>query len=80
MALRSQSPDFYWTHGMHLLAYSALGMEDEAAEALARLLEVYPDFLREARRELALWLSPERIERLVVPLRRAGLPIARAAS
>lgn len=79
MALRSQSPDFYWTHGMHLLAYSALGMEDEAAGALARLLKIYPDFPREAPRELALWLGPERIERLVVPLRKAGLPIEHPA-
>ncbi len=79
MAMRSQNPDFYWTHGMHLLAYSALGMQDEAAEALARLLESYPDFLLQARMELALWLGPDRIEPLVDALREAGLPIARAA-
>jgi adenylate cyclase len=79
MALRSQNPDFYWTHGMHLLAYSALGMKDEAAESLARLLEIYPDFVRQAPTELALWLGPARIERLVVALREAGLPIVHAA-
>ena len=79
MALRSQNPDFYWTHGMHLLAYSALGMRTEAAEALTRLLENYPAFLPQARMELALWLGPERVERMVDALREAGLPIAREA-
>lgn len=74
-ALRSQNQEFFWTHGMHAMAYTALDMRDEAAAAVARLLQVYPEFPAKAREELARWVSPERRERSVEVLRRAGLPI-----
>jgi len=82
-ALRSQNQEFFWTHGMHALAYTALGMQAEAAAAVARLLRVYPEFPAKAREELARWVSPERRERTIEVLRRAGLLIpedARVAS
>jgi tetratricopeptide (TPR) repeat protein len=75
MALRSRSDQFFWTHGMHAMAYAALGMRDEAARAVARLLEVYPAFPEMARDELARWVSPERRERTLEALRRSGVPI-----
>jgi TolB-like protein len=74
-ALRSQNQAFFWTHGMHAMAYTALDMRDEAAAAVARLLHVYPEFPAKAREELARWVSPERRERTIEVLRRAGLLI-----
>jgi TolB-like protein/tetratricopeptide (TPR) repeat protein len=79
MALRSQNQAFYWTHGMHALAYSALGMRDEAAAAIGRLLECNPDFSRHAREELGLWMNANRLEQMLAALHEAGLPKARAA-
>ncbi len=79
MAMRSQNQAFYWTHGMHAVAYSALGMRDEAQAAMTRLLEAYPDFPRHAREELGLWIGAKRLEHMLAALREAGLPQARAA-
>jgi hypothetical protein len=44
MALRARNERFFWTHGMHALAFAALGMRTEAAAAVTRLLELYPGF------------------------------------
>ena len=78
MALHSQNQEFFWTHGMHALAYSALGMLDQAAAAVARLLAAYPEFPSQAREELARWVSPERAERIITGLRAAGMAIPNA--
>jgi adenylate cyclase len=75
MALRCRSEGLFWTHGMHALAYAALGMHTESAAAVGRLLETYPEFPRRAREELAHWLSPARRERMLQALRAAGVPI-----
>ncbi len=63
-------PDFYWTH---LLACAALGHmgSTEAADALARILELKPDF--SARTELCKWnAAPDDLEHLVAGLQKAG--------
>jgi TolB-like protein len=78
MALRSQTEQFFWTHGMHAMAYTGLGMRNEAAKAVSRLLEVYPEFQDHAREELGRWLDPERAERTLGWLREAGVPIPAA--
>ncbi len=75
MALRCQSDGFFWTHATHAVAYAALDMREEAAAAVKRLLELYPEFPRMALDELAHWLSPERQERMLEALRQAGVPI-----
>jgi len=75
MALCAQNDRFFWTHGMHALAFSALGMRTEAAAAVSRLLELYPGFPAMAREELARWGNPDRTERMLHLLRDAGLPI-----
>jgi TolB-like protein len=80
MALRCRSEKFFWTHAMHAMAYAGLEMEDEAAAAVGRLLEAYPEFPSMARNELARWLSPERQRKALEALSRAGVPIAAAAS
>jgi TolB-like protein len=78
MALRSQTEGFFWTHGMHALAYTGLGMREEAARAVARLLEIYPEFPARAREELGRWLDQERAERTLGWFREAGVPIPTA--
>jgi TolB-like protein/tetratricopeptide (TPR) repeat protein len=63
-------PDFYWTH---LLACAALGHMGgaEAASALARILDLKPDF--SARAELGKWnAAPDDLEHIVAGLRKAG--------
>ncbi|HET9326962.1 MAG TPA: hypothetical protein VFQ05_09340, partial [Candidatus Eisenbacteria bacterium] len=75
MALRCQTGGFFWTHGMHAMAYAALGMEEEAAAAVKQLLAVYPTFPKVAKEELARWVSPPRQQRALEALIRAGLPI-----
>ena len=81
MALRCQSEKFFWTHAMHAMAYSALDMSEEAAAAVERLLEAYPDFPRMAREELAHWGSrPERRQRVLDALWRAGVPMVESPS
>jgi adenylate cyclase len=75
MALRTQNDRFFWTHGMHALAFAALGMRAEAAAAVSRLLETYPGFANVAREELSRWGSAERTERMLGLLRDVGLPI-----
>jgi tetratricopeptide (TPR) repeat protein len=74
MALRSQNERFFWTHGMHALAFAGLGMKAEAKAAVSRLLETYPGFDTVAREELARWGNEERTERMLHLLREAGLP------
>jgi TolB-like protein len=78
-ALRAPNPEFYWTHCMHVLAYAAMGMKSEAAEAMSRLLEMHPEFPGQAREELARWVGPDRIERVLAVLYAAGLPPERRA-
>jgi len=67
---RTGLPDFYWTH---LLACAALGHlgSPQAAGALARILELKPDF--SARTELRKWnAAPADLEHIVAGLRKAG--------
>jgi len=80
MALRCQSEDFFWTHGMHAMAYAALDMEAEAAAAVKLLLAAYPTFPKMAREELARWVSPPRQQRALDALIRAGVSIPLPAS
>ena len=42
---------------------------------MRRLLECYPEFPRQAREELAHWVSPERQQHALEALRRSGVPI-----
>ena len=67
---RMALPHFYW---MHLLNAAALGQlgRAEAAQSLARIRELKPDFA--ARAELQKWnAAPEDLEHLLEGLRKAG--------
>jgi TolB-like protein len=75
VALRCQSDEFFWTHALHAITYAALEMKEEASASVRRLLELYPEFPRKAREELARWVSPERQQNALELLWRAGVPI-----
>ena len=75
MALRCQSDGFFWTHAMQAMAYAALRMDEEATGSVKQLLESYPAFPSMARDELARWVSPERQQRTLEALVKAGVPI-----
>jgi len=67
---RTGLPDFYWTH---LLACAALGHmgHADAGDALARILELKPDF--SAMAELTKWnAAPDDLEHIIAGLRKAG--------
>jgi TolB-like protein/tetratricopeptide (TPR) repeat protein len=64
-------PHFYWTHMMSAAAKGQLGHTD-AAEAVARIFEVKPEF--SPRTELKKWnAAPRDLEHIVEGLRKAGL-------
>lgn len=71
-----EMPDFFWTHVMRVQINGQLGRTSKAAEALARLRELYPGFsLDAARQEYKLWhISDELIEQAIEGLRKAGVP------
>jgi TolB-like protein len=75
MALRAESQDFYWTYGMHAIAYAAVGMDDEARAAAKRLLELYPTFGERAREELSHWMDGRRMQPVLDLLQRSGVSI-----
>jgi hypothetical protein len=60
---------------MQAIAFAQLGMMDEAAAAVQRLLGLFPDFPAQARPEVERWLSPARAARVLENLRRAGLAV-----
>ena len=64
-------PHFYWTHMLTAAAKGQLGQKD-AAEALARIFEVKPNF--SARVELRKWnAAPADLEHILEGLHKAGL-------
>ncbi len=64
-------PHFYWTHMLTAAAKGQLGHKD-AADALARIFEVKPNF--SAHVELRKWnAAPADLEHILDGLRRAGL-------
>ncbi len=71
-----EMPDFFWSHVMRVQINGQLGRSSAAADALARLRELYPGFsLDAARQEYKLWhLSDELIEHAIEGLRKAGVP------
>lgn len=62
---------------MHLAqAYAYLGRQEETQAAVTKLLELYPDFPKNAWREWRIWLkSADIIQHEADGLRKAGLDI-----
>ncbi len=68
---RISLPHFYWTHLLECAALGRMGSPD-AATALARIMEIKPDF--SARAELRKWnAAPDDLEHIMDGLRSAGL-------
>jgi TolB-like protein len=74
-ALKIQGTGFYWTHCLQAMAYVGVGAMDEARASIARLLEIKPDFARNAHAELARWVDETRIHRALEVLQQAGLEV-----
>ena len=75
-ALKIGMPGFFWPHQVTAAAYAQLGMEEEAAEAITALLELWPGYSIQAMADIhRLWnFEEDVIERMADGLRKAGLP------
>ncbi len=69
-------PGYFWSHATLAIVYGAMNRKVDAQPAVAKLLELYPEFPRHVRRESAKWnVTPAQIEQMVSDLRKAGLEI-----
>ncbi len=75
MALRVQNESFYWSPCMQAAVYARLGMKEQAAAAVQRLLALYPDFPARARAEVGRWVNAKRADSVLDALGEAGLAI-----
>lgn len=73
-ALQVNTPDCFWDPLLQAAAYGRLGMREEGNAALARLLELQPNFLKQQDMLLkALFFSPESVDLISTGLIAAGL-------
>jgi hypothetical protein len=69
-------PGFFWTYALLAVVYGAMNRKEDAQPAVAKLLQLYPEFPRHVRQECAKWnWTPENIEQMVRDYRKAGLEI-----
>ena len=75
-AEKSPPPSFFWVYANRAAIYGQLGRPAEAQPDLKRLLEVYPSFAEQARREYGVWFWREKdVEHFIEGLRKAGLDV-----
>lgn len=75
-SLRMNMPKFFHTYVWRSAIYGQLGRSAEAASSKAKLLELYPTYPENARRELKKFnVSPELADHVIDGLRKAGLEI-----
>ncbi len=75
-AKRIDMPDYVWANEILVLIYGAMGRKDDARASIAKLLELYPDFPKNIRKEHRKWVTSDAIiDRYIVDLRRAGLEV-----
>ncbi len=76
VAQKWNEPEFYWNQVHLAQAYAYLGRKEEAQAAVAKLLQLYPDFPKNAWKEWRIWLvSEDIIQHEAEGLRKAGLEI-----
>jgi TolB-like protein len=76
-ALRIDAPNWFITPLIVAASAGLAERHDVASRATARLLELYPDFARDARAELAKWqVDPPLLDKILRGLRAAGLEVA----
>lgn len=69
-------PEYFWTHFLLSVIYSALGDQEHAERAAHELTRLYPDIEEKARFELEKWnMQPELVEKSLNDLALAGLKI-----
>lgn len=70
------NPEFVWLHINLASVYGQLGDTENAHAAVARLLELYPDFGNRARDEIEIWIrDKEWVNDWLDGLRKAGLDV-----
>ncbi|MFN0316781.1 MAG: tetratricopeptide repeat protein [Burkholderiales bacterium] len=75
-SLKIDLPELFWTHVWLAMDYGQLGRQQEAKAALTKLAKLYPDFGKNARRELRNYMiTDSAIEHAIDGLRKAGLDI-----
>ena len=75
-AKKIDQPGYFWTHLLLATVYGAMDRKEDARPAVAKLLELYPNFARNVRTEFRKWSFPDSaIDRAIRDLRRAGLDI-----
>jgi adenylate cyclase len=74
-ALKVEMPDLFWTPAFLAMDYGQLGRTQEAKSAVNKLLKLYPDFARQARREFRNYIPNTAIEHAIDGLRKAGLDV-----
>jgi TolB-like protein/Tfp pilus assembly protein PilF len=76
VAQKWNQPEFFWNQVHLAQAYAYLGRKEEAQAAVDKLLQLYPDFPKNAWKEWRIWLKSEEIvQHEAEGLRRAGLEI-----
>jgi TolB-like protein/Flp pilus assembly protein TadD len=74
--LKMDLPGYFYTYVRQAIAYGQLGRKAEAQTAVAKLLELKPEYGREVRDLVRRWQYPEDfIEHIVEGLRKAGLDV-----
>ena len=81
-AITMNLPDYIWALGALAAAYGQLGRTDDAASAVARMLELRPDIAQTARTDRAKFFRylPDLLDHFMDGLRKAGLDIPEAPS
>jgi len=70
------NPNFYWVHANLAAVYGHLGDTENAHIAVAKLLELYPEFGNSARDEVEIWIrDKDWVDDWLEGLRKAGLNI-----
>jgi len=73
IAFKINLPKFFVTHEALAAAYGQLGEEEAAAEALAEMLRLKPDYAETGRARLENWFDQDMVEHLFEGLQKAGL-------
>lgn len=76
-ALHIHMPDYFWTHFLLTIIYSALGDQKHAERAVDELTRLYPGIEEKARFELEKWsMQAEFIEKILTDMNQAGLKVS----
>ena len=75
-AQKINMPGYYWYHGLLAASYAQLDRMDESRDAIARVLELYPDFAKDAYVDTRKFIKDEEhTQHIIQGLRKAGLDI-----